>query len=412
MTIPFFTNPHTLHRLHEGPLGAYVDAYAALLQDQGYSRQSARHQLQLLAELGRWLQRKGLGAKDLTPHRIARYARYHKRHFRSHRDEASTLRRLLRLLRERGVVQDVAPRRDKRALQRVAEDFERYLAQERGLAAATLVHYVPFVRQFLRERFREGRIRLAALRAADITDFVQRHAHDHSPGHTKVMLTALRAFLRHLCQRGATATDLATCVPCVPTWRFATVPKYLPPGQVQQVLEACDRRTAAGRRDYAILLLLARLGLRAGEVVALRLEDIDWEASRLTLRSKGSRWSQLPLPGDVGEALAAYLQQGRPRCASRQVFIRLQAPLVGFANSIAVSTLVARALAHAGVEPPHTGAHVFRHSLATAMLREGASLAEIGELLRHQHPDTTTLYAKVDLLALRALALPWPGGGR
>lgn len=412
MTILFFTDPHTLHRLHEGPLGAYVDAYAALLQDQGYARQSARHQLQLVADLGRWLQRKGLGAKDLTPQRIARYARYHRCHFRSHRDEASTLRRLLRLLRERGVVEDAAPRRDKRALQRVAEDFERYLAQERGLAAATLVNYVPFVRQFLRERFREGRIRLAALRAADITGFVQRHAHDHSPGRTKVMLTALRAFLRHLCQRGATATDLATCVPCVPTWRFATVPKYLHPGQVQQVLEACDRRTAAGRRDYAILLLLARLGLRAGEVVALRLQDIDWEAGRLTLRSKGGRWSQLPLPADVGEALAGYLQQGRPRCASRQVFIRQQAPLVGFANSIAISTLVARALARAGVESPHTGAHVFRHSLATAMLREGASLAEIGELLRHRHPDTTTRYAKVDLLALRALALPWPGGGR
>ena len=412
MAIPFFTDPHTLHRLHDGPLGAYVDAYAALLQNQGYSRQSARHQLQLVADLGRWLQRQGLGATDLTPARVARYARHHQRHFRSRRDEASTLRRLLGLLRDRGVVRAAAPRRGQRAFERVAEDFARYLAQERGLAAATLVNYLPCVRRFLRERFRGGRIRLAALRAADITGFVQRHAHDHSPGRTKVMLTALRAFLRHVCQRGATATDLSTCVPCVPTWRWATVPKYLRPGQVEQVLEACDRRTVQGRRDYAILLLLARLGLRAGEVVALRLEDIEWETGRLLLRSKGGRWTQLPLPAEVGAALAAYLQRGRPRCASRRVFIRLQAPLVGFANSIAISTLVARALTRAGIEAPHTGAHVFRHSLATAMLQAGASLAEIGELLRHRHPDTTTLYAKVDLRALRALALPWPGGSR
>jgi integrase len=182
---------------------------------------------------------------------------------------------------------------------------------------------------------------------------VQRHAHDHSPGRTKVMLTALRAFLRHVCQRGATATDLSTCVPCVPTWRWATVPKYLRPGQVEQVLEACDRRTVQGRRDYAILLLLARLGLRAGEVVALRLEDIEWETGRLLLRSKGGRWTQRPLPAEVGAALAAYLQRDRPRCASRRGFIRLQAPLVGFANSIAISTLVARALTRAGIEAPN-----------------------------------------------------------
>jgi integrase len=226
------------------------------------------------------------------------------------------------------------------------------------------------------------------------------------------MLPALRAFLRYLHHSGVTATDLSPGVPAVPTWRFATLPKYLQPAQVAQVLAACDRQTAVGRRDYAILLLLARLGLRAGEVVALRLEDLDWAAGHLTVRSKGGRWSQFPLPTDVGAALAAYLQQDRPRCASRQVFLRRCAPWGGFANSIAVSTLVARACRRAGIRAPHTGAHVFRHSLATTMLRQGASLAEIGEVLRHRSPQTTTLYAKVDLGALHGLACPWPGGAR
>ncbi|HYA44362.1 MAG TPA: site-specific integrase [Acidimicrobiales bacterium] len=308
----------------------------------------------------------------------------------------------------------MAPERPPRlsARQRVEQAFARYLAQERGLASATLANYMPVVRQFLQERFRGGRLRLAALRAGDVTRFVQRHAHDHSPGHSKVLLTALRAFLRYLCHCGATATDLAPCVPSVPTWMYATLPKGLRPDPVEQVLAACDRQSPRGRRDYAILLLLARLGLRAGEVAALRLEDIDWVAGHLTLCGKGGRWSQFPLPADVGAALAAYLRQDRPRCASRQVFIRQYAPRVGFANWLAISALVRRTLARAGIAAPRSGAHVFRHSLASAMLRVGASLAEIGELLRHRSPQTTRLYAKVDLGALRGLACPWPGGAR
>jgi len=181
---------------------------------------------------------------------------------------------------------------------------------------------------------------------------------------------------------------------------------------VQRVLRHNDCRTPVGRRNYAILQLLARLGLRACEVVALNLEDIDWENARITIRSKGGRWAQLPLPNDVGKALAAYLRYGRPCCPCRRVFIRDRAPRMGFANSIAVSTLVMRALKRAGVDSARKGAHLFRHSLATDMIRRGASLDEIGELLRHQSPNTTAIYAKVDLPALRPLALPWPGGAR
>jgi site-specific recombinase XerD len=411
MTDHFFRRSQTVQRLHQGPLGVYIDAFATRLQEQGYSSQSACTQTRLVADLSCWLRRRGLAAQDLNPQRLKMYLRYRARHFRPKRGDPSALQKLLQLLREKGVVSQERPR-PSGPRQRAEKDFEQYLAQERGLSHSTVVNYRPFVHQFLLERFRGRRIRLSKLSAADITGFVQRHARDFSPGRTKLMVTALRAFLRHLRYRGQIESDLAACVPCVPNWSFASLPKFLLPGQVQQVLSHCDRATASGKRDYAILLLLARLGLRAGEVVALTLDDIDWESGHITVRSKEARWDQLPLPTDLGEALACYLRQGRPRCASRRVFIRQRAPLVGFANSIAISTLVERALARAGINSPRKGAHLFRHTLATAMLRHGASLTEIGELLRHRHPDTTTIYAKVDLASLRTLALPWPGGAR
>ncbi|MGA3242447.1 MAG: tyrosine-type recombinase/integrase [Bryobacteraceae bacterium] len=198
-------------------------------------------------------------------------------------------------------------------------------------------------------------------------------------------------------------------MPTVPNWSRSTLPKFLPPGTVQRVLTRCDRRVPLGRRNYAILLLLARLGLRAGEVVALNLEDIDCQ---MTVHGKGGRSIQMPLPADVGEAIAAYLRNGRPHCSSRRVFIRAKAPLGGFASSVAICVIVMRALQRAGVASARKGAHLFRHTLACDLLRQGCSLDEIGELLRHQSPNTTAIYAKVDLAALHSLALPWPGGSR
>ena len=190
--------------------------------------------------------------------------------------------------------------------------------------------------------------------------------------------------------------------------KLASLPTYLSAAQVQKVLDGCDRATAMGRRDYAILLLLARLGLRAAEVVHMMLEDIDWDAGELVIRGKSRREDRLPLPEDVGKALAEYLRDGRPRCSSRRVFIRLSAPHQGFSSSVAICDVVRRALSRAGLNPAFKGAHLLRHSLATRMLRGGASMAEIGQILRHRLASTTEIYAKVDLTALRALAEPWP----
>jgi site-specific recombinase XerD len=220
----------------------------------------------------------------------------------------------------------------------------------------------------------------------------------------------LRSFLRYLRQRGQIATDLAGAVPAIACWSLSGLPKFLPADQVKQVLACCDRTTPVGKRNYAILLLLARLGLRAGEIVALALDDIDWENGDILVRGKGQRLARLPLPSDVGEALVEYLRDVRPAGRTRRLFLRIRAPLRGLASSVSVDCIVARALKRAGLAPPLKGAHLLRHSLATDLLRQGASLAEIGQLLRHSQPNTTQIYAKVDIEALRGIAVAWPAG--
>jgi integrase len=215
--------------------------------------------------------------------------------------------------------------------------------------------------------------------------------------------------MRH---QGEIPIDLAKCVLPVAMWSLSTLPKFLPAGTVQQLLDHRERETPRGKRNYAVLLLLARLGLRACEIVALELDDIDWDNGRITIHGKSGRVAQMPLPSDIGEAIASYLRFGRPCCTCRRVFLRHRAPVRGFAHSITVSTIVRRALIDAGIDSARKGAHLFRHTLATDLLRQEVSLDEIAELLRHQSPNTTALYAKVDLTALRALALPWPGGTR
>ena len=273
----------------------------------------------------------------------------------------------------------------------------------------TLSSYLPIVRRFLSERFGNKAVRLEELRPRDLHRFILRQVPRGSRNYAKLMVTALRSFLRFLFQRGAIKTDLLTAVLGVANWRLSHLPKSLPPDQVERLLRCCDRSTASGQRDYAILLLLARLGLRGGEVLAMTLDDPDWERGEIVVRGKGQRLERLPLPKDVGSALAHYLRHVRPACSTRNLFIRLKAPRHGLRLS-AICCVIRRALKRAGLNPDFKGAHLLRHSLATNMLRRGASLGEIGQLLRHAQPTTTQIYAKVDIDALRRIALPWMGG--
>jgi site-specific recombinase XerD len=407
-----FALTNTIERLRQGPLSEHLDAYAAAIAQQGYARHSIRNQVVVIADFNQWLQQKHIELQDLNGKVVDRFVQHHQRQTGICRGDAGILRRFLVMLGQTGVVEQNQKLPVQNSRQNITDEFRRYLLQERGLSAATLQYYVPSIDQFLSERFRNKPPNLSTFRAADVTGFVQRHAHRLSPGRAKLLVTALRSFFRYLRHRGEISLDLAACVPTVPNWSKSTLPKFLPPGTVHRILGRCDRQAPLGRRNYAILLLLARLGLRAGEVVALNLEDIDWDASQMTVHGKGGRSTQMPLPADVGEAIAAYLRQGRPRCSSRRVFIRANAPLRGFASSVAICSIVMQALQRAGVESARKGAHLFRHTLACDLLRQGCSLDEIGELLRHQSPNTTAIYAKVDLAALHALALPWPGGSR
>jgi len=408
----FFKNPHTLLSKREKPLGPYIDEFAQQLCEQGYSRQYARRRLQLVAELSQWLRQQDLVVADLTSMHLESYLEFRARSRRTRPGDAASLKVFLKLLQQKNLV--VAPVEfvEKTPIDKLQDEFSLYLQQERVLAPTTVIRYLSFTKELLKHRFGIGSVNLSLLNAADVIGFVRRCASSLARKQAKLMTTAVRSFLQYARYRDYIQADLAACVPCVADWSSASIPKSLSLKHVKGVLASCNRKTAIGRRDYAILLLLARLGVRAGEVVSLGLEDIDWEAGYLTVRGKGDRSAQLPLPADVGKAIAAYLKNGRPRSKSRCVFLRGHAPAFSFKNSQAVSTVVRHALARAGIKCPRKGAHQFRHTLATEMLRHGASLAEIGELLRHRHPQTTSIYAKVDLPSLRTLALPWPGGTR
>ena len=407
----FVPTPHLSNRLFRGPLGPFVHRYRAILIAEGYTSRTSEMHLCLLANLNEYLERCHLQASDLTQKTIDRYFDYRRRHFRTLPNDQSIFRKILHLLQDTSGVRHKSPPMPRGPHRHVEEDYDRYLVEARGLAETTRLNYGRFIDVFLRDQFAMKPPGFRSLSARDVITFVRREAPHYSPKRAGVMITALRSFLGYLRFRGYVRMDLAACVPSIANWTLSSLPRFLQMVQVRHVLRICDRRTAMGRRDFAILLLLARLGLRACEVVALTLEDINWHAGEITIHGKGNKTSRLPLPSDVGEAIAAYLTKGRPECSSRRVFLCTRAPRRGFKNSIAVSTVVARRLKQSGYTGPHTGAHVFRHTLATHMLRSGASFDEIAQLLRHGSFNTTALYAKVDLSALRPLAQRWPLGG-
>jgi site-specific recombinase XerD len=403
------TNPRTIEALRREPLALPLEAYAQRLHEDGYATHSGLVQLRLLGCFNRWLDRKGLTSEDVNPATIEQYLRDRAHSRKLRKGDSAALFRLLTMLRPEGSGVTAPP---PTPVEAALGQFQQYLRQEHSLSEATVINYTPVARSFLSARFPKGAIHFPQITPADITAFVPRQATLVTSKRAPLVVTALRSFLRYLFHRGIVAIDLATCVPTIATWSLSNVPRFLAGELIRKILSSCDKETAIGKRDYALLLLLARLGLRAGEVVALTLDDFDWAAGLVTVRGKGKRVAQMPLPSEVGTAIADYLATARPQCSSRRVFIRAKAPLTGFANSVAVCSLVDRALERAGVESEYRGSHVFRHSLATQMLNHGASLDEIGDLLRHRRPDTTRIYAKVDLLALRSLALRWPGGRR
>lgn len=391
-----------------GALAPRASGFQAELARRGYAPESVRRRLWQLDHLSRWLEAEGLAPGELTPARVDEFLEA--RRARGYRTWVSPRSMVLPLdyLREIGVVPMGAPAVAEGPLEELLGAYRRYLACERGLAESTIADYERVARLFLSERLGAGGPWLEQLSTADVTGFLARECPGRSVPSAKYLVVALRSLLRYLHVAGLTPVSLVWAVPAVAGRRGGALPRGLEPATVARLLASCDRRRTVGRRDYAILLLLVRLGLRAGEVAALRLEDVDWRRGEVLIRGKGDRQERLPLPADVGEALAGYLRRRRPRDGSRALFVRVIAPRGRALRASAVCAVVHDACVRAGIAP--VGAHRLRHTAATGMLRAGGSLPEIAEVLRHRRLETTAIYAKVDRAALRALAQHWPGG--
>ncbi|MGA2248488.1 MAG: tyrosine-type recombinase/integrase [Verrucomicrobiota bacterium] len=407
----FFSDPKFFRRCRPGPLGPHIDGFASQLMHKGYTRYSGQGVIRIVVQLNEWLSTKGLTLQELDEHQIDAFRAYRGKRLRSHHGERGTCRLLLHTLREAHIIAEAPDETLNNPRELLVRSYARYLVRERALSQLTIGHRLPVVREFLSQRFKSKKLHLKSLRPGDVSRFVLRTMQDQGRDHAQLVTTTLRSFLDFLYQQGWLTKPLRAAVPKVANWRHLDLPGFLDPEQVERLLRSCDRSNIGGRRDYAILLLLARLGLRAHEVRGLTLDDIKWASGEVLIRGKGGREDRLPVPVDVGRAVAAYLKRGRPCCACRRVFVRLFAPYEGL-TSPTIAAVVERALARAHISSTHKGAHLLRHSLATHMLRGGASLTQIGQVLRHQRTETTEIYARIDQQALRALAQPWPGGVR
>jgi integrase/recombinase XerD len=406
--IRFDLRPESLRCYRVGPLGPYAESFAALVSQQGYCLHTVQQKVSRMAALSRWLEEKHIKPKQLKEQHIQAFLRARWKRFSSRDGDQLTMRTLLQHLRQFHAIPAPGPGRPTE-IASLEQEYARFLTEERALAQLTVTSLLRVARRFISHCFQGGKIQWKNLRAGDVTDCVLKDTSHRGRRDVQKATTGLRSFLRFLFQQGRITTNLAMAVPTVAGWPLSQLPRFLGAKQVERLLRSCDRRTKVGKRDYAILVLLARLGLRAGEVANLGLEDIDWRAGELLIRGKGERLDKLPLLQDVGQALVAYLHKARPDCSSRRVFVQCFAPYTGLSHTT-VGSVVRRALNRAQIQSRYRGAHVLRHSLATLMLSRGASLAQIGQVLRHQSVGSTQIYAKVDLNALRRLALPWLGG--
>ena len=393
-----------------GPLVPWLNGFAEALGAQKFSHRTIQDGLRWVVHFSKWLEQQQIKVSGLSCEDVARYVQT--RPLRSERrNMRAPLRRLVEYLRQVGVIEREELPRPPTPAERCVQDYVQYLREQRGLAEATIVYYSFHAGNFLRYLFGHGEVVLPKLNAADVLAFL-RHATARVTSRRSKALVAgsLRAFLRYAHGREEGMPNLAIQVPKVASWPITSVPRAIAADQVQKLLKSVDRNTSVGRRDYAMLLLLSRLGLRAGEITSLTLDDVDWRAGTLTVTLKGGRRSVYPLTEEIGEAIADYLQTGRPESDDRQVFLQVKAPFRPFRRGCGLADIVRSRVERAGVDAPTRGTHQFRHGLATQMLRKGVSLSEIGDVLGHRQADTTRIYAKVDIGALRTLAQPWPGG--
>jgi integrase/recombinase XerD len=393
-------------------LDPYIGTFEAKLIEKNYKPGTIKTYRVLVRRLASLMDATGVTPSNLTMEMAAQLVSAEERKRREPNKYQNIARRFVEHLIDIGVAAAPVPTAQKIARQRLRADYEDYLVRQRGLSQRTIFHAWRFADRFLDHRFGAGDVDLAAIRPGDIVAFLQHLLGRKAPYRDKTPATHLRTFFQYLFKRAATDTNLALCVPRVAQRWDARLPRYLSPDQIEALLASIRSNPKHGQRDYAMLLIMARLGLRAPEVIAVQLDDIDWRVGELLVRGKGKRHDRLPVPPDVGEALAAYIQHERVS-ASRALFVALRAPNGPFQSSEVINDILKGAFAATGVKPtsPYVGSHVLRHSLATNMVRKGASLAEVGDMLRHRTRKSTMIYAKLDIDGLRSIAQPWPVAG-
>jgi integrase/recombinase XerD len=390
-----------------GPLQPYVEGYAVWLAARGYAASTVVFHVRLMASLSRWVRAEGMTVSELGPAAVDAFLSGRAAVGHLVRLRPGSFQPLLGYLQAAGVIEVAEPPSPSTVVDVLLERYAGWLAVERGLAETTIARNVGLVRPFLAGLHRGGHLELEGLTAGEVTAFVLALSRQRSSSVPRTV-TALRSLLRFLHADGLIATGMADAVPTVARWKLAGLPKALSADQIAALLATCDRDSVVGRRDLAIMTVLSRLGLRAGELAGLRLGDIDWRRAEITVSGKSSRRERLPLPADVGEVIVSYLTGARPNTEVREVFVCVSAPHRAMTRG-AVTNVVATAARKVGLGTVH--AHRLRHSAATAMLGAGGSLSEIGQVLRHRHALTTTIYAKVDVDALRTVARTWPGSG-
>lgn len=400
------------HFLSPGCLGSYLDRFAAELASAGYTILSINNYQQSIAHFGTWLERKRIAIGDIDEGVVAAFADHRcrcpggRRQKKLSRRYVARVRRFVHYLSQQGLV-DIAQQKTKVVLPTSVVEFSHWMERHRGVSPRTIERHVRCIVSLLPILGHNP----AFYDAAGVRQAIEHEAMRHSRATAKVFAIALRAYLRFLAAQGRCRAGLEAAVPTFPQWKLSALPRYLAADDLERVIAAYEPDTRCGLRNRAILLLLARLGLRAGDIVNMRLEDVDWEEGTLRVHGKGRREVRLPLPQDAGNALLAYLEQGRQPVAIDRVFLCVPAPYRAFHSSVVVSGIVQGALTRAGiVNPPSKGANLLRHSAATSMLRAGATLDAVSSVLRHRSLDTTVHYAKVDTAMLRPIAQPWPEG--
>lgn len=404
----YYTRPWILNRYSIGPIAPHLIPFSEFLAERGYSYATGQRYVREVGHLSRWLDRQGVVIGELSEKTIRNYVYYR---YQSNQLQAKRgpYRQLLNYLRQTGII--TIQKSAGTPINECIAKYQEHMVRNQGLAEETIRVRIRVARNFLSLQFGENCLELSHLLPIDIEQYFLKRSHHCNSTTLKTEASALRCFLRFLQFCGDISSHLVGSVPTIPSWRHTIIPEFLAPDDINLLLQHCESETPQGQRDIAILLLLIRQGLRAIEICRLTLDDINWDVGFINILGKNGTRVRLPLLQDVGKAISTYLRHGRPQCSTRNVFVRAIAPFEPFSSSCSVANVVRNAFRRANLNPLRKGSHLLRRSFATMMLQRGASLTEIGQILRHQKTDTTAIYAKVDLGRLRPLARPWPEGG-